>query len=183
MEQSSTIERLPAWLLAAGVREEIKTEVSKWGWLILSQDDESITRAEESNVGKVVCELGLTPMLAGNPCFPQECEGQMSEMEATHIFKDPQVRREAWQLESRGACQQVSHQRLWHEPELRFSGALCLITEDDQVFSMSANLDIWSILYWLIMEKGLKDTELLHLTWDNATGSKRFQFFHKMRRA
>ncbi len=22
-------------------------------------------------------------MLAGNPCFPQECEGQMSEMEAT----------------------------------------------------------------------------------------------------
>ena len=46
------------------------------------------------------------------------------------------MRREAWQLESRGACQQVSHQRLWHEPELRFSGALCLITEDDQVFYM-----------------------------------------------
>ena len=89
MAQSSTIDRLPAHLLPAGVREEIKTEVSKWGWLILSQDEESITRAEESNVGKVVCELGLTPMLAGNPCFPQECEGQMSEMEATHIFKDP----------------------------------------------------------------------------------------------
>ena len=88
-------------------------------------------------------------MLAGKPCFPQECEGQMSEIEATHIFKDPEIRREAWQTESRGGCQEVSHLRLWHEAELRFSGAPCLITEADQVFSMSANLDMWAILYWL----------------------------------
>ncbi len=153
MAQSSTIQRLPTWLLAAGVREKLKSEVSKWGWLIVSQDEESIRISEESNVGKVVCELGFTPMLAGNPCFAQECEGKMSEMEGTHIFKDTQARREAWQLESRGACQQVSHLRLWHEAELRFSGAPCLITEADQVFSMSTNLDIWSILYWLIMDK------------------------------
>ena len=173
MAQSSTIDRLPAHLLSAGVREEIKSEVSKWGWFILSRDRSDVTKAVESNVGKVLCELGMTPMLAGNP----ECESKMSEIEATHIFKHPQIRREAWQTESRGACQQVSHLRLWHEAELRFSGAPCLITEADQVFSMSANLDIWAILYWLIIDKGLQNTELLHLTWDNATSSKRSQVY------
>ena len=54
-------------------------------------------------------------------------------MEATHIFKDPQVRREAWQLESRGLCEQVSHLGLWHEPEVRFSAALRWITQANQV--------------------------------------------------
>ena len=65
---------------------------------------------------------------------PGGCCGSLAERRGDP--EGPLVRLEAWQLESRGACQQVSHLGLWHEPELRFSVPPCWITEADQVLSM-----------------------------------------------